>query len=114
MSGRQYLSIYFAFWTVYLEMSFRNWTVGKYYLVDGKISKGFFLSHRYRQVPSFGRDTIRRFARNVSELKKMAARDFEDILQVSDLIIRFLTITYITTIFLVCDPRLHWSLTPTP
>ena len=65
-------------------------------------------------MPSFGRDTIRRFARNVSELKKMAARDFEDILQVSDLIIRFLTITYITTIFLVCDPCLHWSLTPTP
>ena len=66
------------------------------------------------EVPSFGRDTIRRFARNVSELKKMAAQDFEDILQVSNLIIRFLTITYITTIFLVCDPHLHWSLTPTP
>lgn len=35
------------------------------------------------QVPTFGRDTICRFRRNVSELKKMAARDFEDILQVS-------------------------------
>jgi hypothetical protein len=37
----------------------------------------------YRQIPTFGRDTIRRFSSNVSELKKMAARDFEDILQVS-------------------------------
>ena len=42
VSGRQYLSICSAFWTVYLEMSFRNWIVGKYYLIDGEISKGFF------------------------------------------------------------------------
>lgn len=34
-------------------------------------------------MPTFGRDTIRRFANNISELKKLAARDFEDILQVS-------------------------------
>jgi hypothetical protein len=37
----------------------------------------------YRVVPTFGRDTIRRFANNVSEMKKLAARDFEDILQVT-------------------------------
>ena len=36
----------------------------------------------YRQIPTFGRDTIRRFATNSSEMKKMAARDFEDLLQV--------------------------------
>jgi hypothetical protein len=36
----------------------------------------------FRQVPSFGRDGIRRFSANVSEMKKMAARDFEDLLQV--------------------------------
>ena len=34
-------------------------------------------------MPTFGRDTIRHFHKNVSELKRMAARDFEDILQVS-------------------------------
>jgi hypothetical protein len=33
-------------------------------------------------VPTFGRGTIRRFSSNISELKKLAARDFEDILQV--------------------------------
>lgn len=37
----------------------------------------------YRQVPTFGRDTIRKFSTNTSELKKLAARDFEDMLQVS-------------------------------
>jgi hypothetical protein len=37
---------------------------------------------RFRLVPTFGRDTIRRFTSNTSELKKMAARDYEDILQV--------------------------------
>ncbi|KAH9918886.1 uncharacterized protein BXZ73DRAFT_52743 [Epithele typhae] len=39
------------------------------------------LDRRYSQVPTFGRDTIRRFGGNVSALKKLAARDFEDILQ---------------------------------
>lgn len=42
------------------------------------------LALRYRQVPTFGRDTIRRFSRNVSEMKRIAAFDFEDILQVSN------------------------------
>lgn len=38
--------------------------------------------HRYRQIPTFGRGTIRRFGRNASDLKKMAGRDYEDLLQV--------------------------------
>ncbi|KAI0083358.1 hypothetical protein BDY19DRAFT_858286, partial [Irpex rosettiformis] len=38
---------------------------------------------RFRQVPTFGRDTIRRFSANVADLKKLGARDFEDILQCS-------------------------------
>ena len=37
---------------------------------------------RYHQIPTFGHGTIRRFPSNVSEMKKLAARDFEDILQV--------------------------------
>jgi hypothetical protein len=41
-----------------------------------------FALYRYRQVPTFGKDTIRRFSKNVSEMKRIAARDFEDILQV--------------------------------
>ncbi|KIJ53889.1 hypothetical protein M422DRAFT_242156 [Sphaerobolus stellatus SS14] len=36
---------------------------------------------RFRQIPTYGRDTIRNFANKVSDLKKLAARDFEDILQ---------------------------------
>ena len=36
----------------------------------------------YRDVPPFGRDTIRKFSNNVSGLKRLAARDFEDLLQV--------------------------------
>jgi hypothetical protein len=39
------------------------------------------VSSRYRQVPPFG-STVRRFASNASEMKKLAARDFEDLLQV--------------------------------
>ncbi|KAJ3531673.1 hypothetical protein NM688_g7541 [Phlebia brevispora] len=39
------------------------------------------LNSRYRRVPSFGRDTIRRFVWNVSAMKAFAARDFEDLLQ---------------------------------
>lgn len=42
----------------------------------------FVVDPRFRHIPTFGRDTIRRFANNVSEMKKLAARDFEDMLQV--------------------------------
>ncbi|KAI0703342.1 hypothetical protein C8T65DRAFT_258430 [Cerioporus squamosus] len=36
---------------------------------------------RFRKVPVFGRDTIRRFVNNLAEMKQIAARDFEDALQ---------------------------------
>ncbi|KAK7437003.1 hypothetical protein VKT23_006712 [Stygiomarasmius scandens] len=39
------------------------------------------LDQRFRQVPAFGHSTIRHFATNASEMKKLAARDFEDLLQ---------------------------------
>ncbi|KAF7317494.1 hypothetical protein MKEN_00835800 [Mycena kentingensis (nom. inval.)] len=35
----------------------------------------------FREIDPFGRMTIRRFHRNTSEMKRMAARDFEDIIQ---------------------------------
>jgi hypothetical protein len=34
-------------------------------------------------MPTFGQGTIRHFSSSVSEMKKMAARDYEDILQVN-------------------------------
>jgi hypothetical protein len=33
-------------------------------------------------MPTFGRDTIRKFSNDVSAMKRLAARDWEDILQV--------------------------------
>ncbi|KAL6307653.1 hypothetical protein BKA93DRAFT_48371 [Sparassis latifolia] len=38
-------------------------------------------NQRFRKVPTFGRDAIRRFSSDVAAMKKLAARDFEDILQ---------------------------------
>lgn len=40
------------------------------------------LNERYRQVPTFGHSTIRQFSENASSMKKMAARNYEDLLQV--------------------------------
>ena len=40
------------------------------------------LNKRYRQVPPFGNGTIRRFTGNASAMRKLNARDFEDLLQV--------------------------------
>ena len=37
---------------------------------------------RFRAMPTFSSSTIRCFATNASEMKKLAARDFEDLLQV--------------------------------
>ncbi len=39
-------------------------------------------ANSFSLMPTFGRDTIRRFGANMSAMKKLAARDFEDILQV--------------------------------
>ncbi|KAK7696214.1 hypothetical protein QCA50_000867 [Cerrena zonata] len=38
-------------------------------------------NERFRQVSTFGRSTIRAFHQNASGMKKLAARDFEDLLQ---------------------------------
>jgi|SRR5882762_3182728 len=48
-----------------------------------KLTWGDTCLFRYRDVPTFGNGTIRKFSTNVSAMKKLAARDFEDILQVS-------------------------------
>lgn len=58
------------------------WSSYKLSLHSNKFSTS--RSHvRFRQVPTFGGDVIRKFANNTSEMKKLAARDFEDILQVN-------------------------------
>ena len=48
-----------------------------------KLTCSYICLFRYRDVPTFGSGTIRKFSTNVSAMKKLAARDFEDILQVS-------------------------------
>ncbi|KAG0693857.1 hypothetical protein DFH29DRAFT_1006871 [Suillus ampliporus] len=40
-------------------------------------------NERYQMVPMFGHNTIRKFSSNVSDLTKLTARDFEDLLQCS-------------------------------
>lgn len=40
-------------------------------------------SHRFQEIPPFGADGIRRILSNPSELKRMTAHDFEDLLQVN-------------------------------
>lgn len=49
---------------------------------------------RYREVPTFGRDTIRKFVHNASGMKKLAARDFEDLLQVCFFVYGLVSHTY--------------------
>ncbi|KAJ3537818.1 hypothetical protein NM688_g6619 [Phlebia brevispora] len=39
------------------------------------------LNERFRNVPTFGRGTIRRFGSNVSEMKQFAAHNYENVLQ---------------------------------
>ncbi len=39
--------------------------------------------YRFHQIPPFSQATIHRFTNNVSQMKKLAARDFEDLLQCS-------------------------------
>ncbi|KAH7916926.1 hypothetical protein BV22DRAFT_1027224 [Leucogyrophana mollusca] len=41
------------------------------------------LNSRFRQIPTFGRGVIRKFHNNASEMRRLAARDYEDLLQCS-------------------------------
>ena len=59
-----------------------NWRYVFYYFIQ--VLTYIFLHDRYCRVPTFGRGTIRRFHTNASAMKRLAARDFEDLLQVSD------------------------------
>jgi len=56
-----------------------EWTVCK---LETYTNCSYLFSTRYRQVPTFGRDTIWKFNNNVSGMKNLAGRDFEDLLQV--------------------------------
>jgi hypothetical protein len=40
--------------------------------------------YSYRQVQTFGRGDIRRFANNASKMKKLAGFNYENLLQVCD------------------------------
>ncbi|KAJ3855522.1 hypothetical protein EV368DRAFT_72215 [Lentinula lateritia] len=57
------------------------YTVGQQYVEE--------LNHRFCQMPTFGVDTIRAFANNALEMKKLAARDYEDLLQVGAALFSF-------------------------
>jgi hypothetical protein len=62
---------------------------------------------RFRHIPTFGNGVIRKFSNNTSEMKRLAARDFEDILQVCgscDFYVR------LTKMFLVCHSGLRRAL----
>ncbi|KAF9046642.1 hypothetical protein BJ165DRAFT_1611041 [Panaeolus papilionaceus] len=54
-----------------------------YAAVDRSDKHVIELDRRFAAISTFGRGTIRKFPSNSSEMKKMAARDFEDILQCS-------------------------------
>ena len=45
--------------------------------------------YRFRLITPFGKDKIRRFTNNASQMKKLAAHHFEDLLQVYDHIAHF-------------------------
>ena len=69
-----------------MQPSSMNWIDGKQHL---KYKKALYTDVfiRFREVPPFGVDGIRRIRSNQSELKKMTAHDYEDMLQVGVFII---------------------------
>ena len=65
---------------------------------------------RYCQISPFGCSTIRKFRNDVSTMKNLAARDFEDLLQVFHVIILFLHYIELS-IYIECWPLL-WRPVP--
>jgi hypothetical protein len=79
--GRQSSHILSGYFSPKAKMQSKSSTKGNPILHTSRIQ--LIVKYRYRQIPTFGRDTIRKFCTNVSEMKKLAGRDFEDLLQVS-------------------------------
>jgi len=46
-----------------------------------------YFALRFCQISLFGHDTIRKLSNNASAMKKLAARDYEDLLQVGNPIV---------------------------
>lgn len=63
---------------------YMNWILGAFGLSFFLLLQLSFRTYNtsFRQTPTFGGDTIRKFATNASEMKKLAARDYADLLQV--------------------------------
>jgi hypothetical protein len=61
-----------------------NWLDGKHQLNLWRSNTDF--SFRFQEIPPFGVDGVRRITSNRSELKKMTAHDYEDMLQVSGVV----------------------------
>jgi len=66
----------------------RPLTRGKLFRVS--LMHGLNIYIRFRDIPIFGRGTIRHFVNNVSDMKKLAGQDFEDILQVMSILMVFI------------------------
>ncbi|KAK7689700.1 hypothetical protein QCA50_007495 [Cerrena zonata] len=81
---------YFSLFVVDLmhELELGVWKALLIHLIRMLVSLGGttiqLFNERFRQVPTFGRSKIRRFDNNTSALKKLAARNYEDMLQGSN------------------------------
>ena len=86
------------------KVAFRHLTGGRPFSIN--LTHGCSISLRFRNVPIFGRGTIRCFVDNISEMKKLAGRDFKDILQVATFTTTFLSpnhsISTATTVHYPC------------
>lgn len=59
-----------------------TWTKGKYCRIFTWLNTDIFI--RFREIPPFGVDGIRKITSNRSELKKMTAHEYEDMLLVCE------------------------------
>src|SRR6266581_1198715 len=81
--GSLFSPISCAFSILWVQSMYRNLIIGTYRFSDSLnlITPRLIRYISFQQIAPFG-STIRRFTHNVADLKKLAARDFEDILQV--------------------------------
>ncbi len=80
--GRRCLPTLFGSSTLVEEIESKSLIIGEFSSFCCQMSMSTDTTIRYRQIPTFWRGTIRRFDANVSGMKKLAARDWEDLLQV--------------------------------
>ena len=111
--GRLYLHTLYISCMLWLQLGiwWQSLITGRRALFNAFIALHSWLTCRFHLVPTFGCSTIRQFCSNMSEMKKLAAQNYEDILQVCAVTLKSNQLTHLLAVHYT---HIWWTATWAP